>query len=212
MKKIESFKEYIELAVRTLAPLDTRGKNRLHMALGNTSELGEMADALKKHLAYKKPFDVVNFLEEIGDFFWYIACLVKLEEDLNPENFTPDNIDSTIIVELPLARDHVYESYEVLVEDLSEDFNKALHVYITLDKYLVKYRSEGNFALIPIAYICCELLGVSPYDVMTTNINKLRGRFPDKFTEEKALNRDLDSERKILEDGTNRQIDLGTEN
>ena len=145
-EKIESFKEYAELAIRTLAPLDTRGKNRLHMALGNTSELGEMADALKKHLAYKKPFDMVNFIEEIGDFLWYIACLTKLEEDLNPENLTFANIDTTIIVELPRARENVQSSYEPLVEDLSEDFNKALHVYITLDKYLVKYRSEGNFA------------------------------------------------------------------
>jgi hypothetical protein len=36
-------------------------------------------------------------------------------------------------------------------------------------------------------------------DDLERNINKLKLRFPDKFTEEKALNRDLDGERKILE-------------
>lgn len=36
--------------------------------------------------------------------------------------------------------------------------------------------------------------------VMQTNIDKLKARFPEKFTEEKANNRDLDVERKILED------------
>jgi NTP pyrophosphatase (non-canonical NTP hydrolase) len=37
-------------------------------------------------------------------------------------------------------------------------------------------------------------------EVMETNINKLKARYPDKFDTEKALNRDLDSERKILEE------------
>lgn len=36
-------------------------------------------------------------------------------------------------------------------------------------------------------------------DVMQRNIDKLRARYPEKFTEEKALNRDLDAERSILE-------------
>jgi NTP pyrophosphatase (non-canonical NTP hydrolase) len=35
--------------------------------------------------------------------------------------------------------------------------------------------------------------------VMKTNIDKLKARYPQKFTEESALNRDLDKERKILE-------------
>lgn len=35
--------------------------------------------------------------------------------------------------------------------------------------------------------------------VATTNINKLKARFPDKFTQDDAYNRDLDTEREILE-------------
>lgn len=35
--------------------------------------------------------------------------------------------------------------------------------------------------------------------VATTNINKLKARFPEKFTQDKAYNRDLSSEREILE-------------
>lgn len=38
-------------------------------------------------------------------------------------------------------------------------------------------------------------------EILQLNIDKLRARFPDKFTEEKALNRDLDTERQILESG-----------
>lgn len=35
--------------------------------------------------------------------------------------------------------------------------------------------------------------------IFETNIEKLRARYPNKFTEKDALNRDLDKERKILE-------------
>lgn len=36
-------------------------------------------------------------------------------------------------------------------------------------------------------------------EIMQTNIDKLKARFPEKFDNEKALNRDLTKERKILE-------------
>jgi NTP pyrophosphatase (non-canonical NTP hydrolase) len=39
--------------------------------------------------------------------------------------------------------------------------------------------------------------------LLDINIAKLKVRFPDKFTEEQALNRDLDSERQVLENGYN---------
>lgn len=38
-------------------------------------------------------------------------------------------------------------------------------------------------------------------DIFERNIAKLRVRYPDKFTEQHALNRDLDAERKVLEAG-----------
>lgn len=45
----------------------------------------------------------------------------------------------------------------------------------------------------------CDILGVTLEQVMAINIAKLTKRYPEKFTEEAALNRDLDGERKILE-------------
>jgi len=35
--------------------------------------------------------------------------------------------------------------------------------------------------------------------ILDTNIAKLESRYPEKFTEDKAINRDLDKERQILE-------------
>jgi len=53
-----------------------------------------------------------------------------------------------------------------------------------------------------ILYYCAislDVVGVDFKDVMEKNIAKLEARYPEKFTSEKAINRDLDKERKILE-------------
>ena len=47
--------------------------------------------------------------------------------------------------------------------------------------------------------VCIDILGTSFEEVMEKNIAKLKARYPDKFTEDKAINRDLNTEREILE-------------
>jgi len=47
--------------------------------------------------------------------------------------------------------------------------------------------------------IACDELGVEFEPLMERNIEKLKARYGEKFTENKAENRDLDSERLILE-------------
>lgn len=45
----------------------------------------------------------------------------------------------------------------------------------------------------------CRALQVHPHEVLDLNIKKLAARYPKKFEESMALNRDLDKERQILE-------------
>lgn len=49
--------------------------------------------------------------------------------------------------------------------------------------------------------VAMDSLGTNFEKVMETNIAKLRARYPEKFTSENALNRDLDAERKTLSQG-----------
>ena len=49
--------------------------------------------------------------------------------------------------------------------------------------------------------LACYALGANMDDVLTTNIDKLRARYPEKFSEESATVRDLDRERAVLEGG-----------
>ena len=109
-------------AARTCAQIDGNILDDIHMVLGMQTEASEIADVYKKALAYKKPLDLVNVKEEIGDLMWYIANL-------------------------------------------------------------------------------CNMHGWDLRDIMATNIAKLEARYPEKFTEEAALNRNLEAEREILEKG-----------
>jgi NTP pyrophosphatase (non-canonical NTP hydrolase) len=113
-------KQYQKESVRTMAKLEGRYIDNLHMVLGMITEVGELADVFKKEMAYGKPVDWVNVKEEIGDVMFYIA----------------------------------------------------------------------NF---------CNVNGFDLEEILQTNINKLRARYPEKFTEENAMKRDLNKERKILE-------------
>jgi len=54
--------------------------------------------------------------------------------------------------------------------------------------------------------IICGRLNVSFEYVMNKNIAKLKARYPEQFTQEKATNRDLEKEREILEDNLEEKI------
>lgn len=112
--------KYQEEASRTCASIDGGILDDMHMILGMQTEVAEIADVYKKHIAYGKELDLVNIKEEIGDAMWYFANL-------------------------------------------------------------------------------CNFHGWDLRDILDTNINKLKIRYPEKFTSENALNRDLVKEREVLE-------------
>lgn len=99
---------YCELASKTDAPIKDEYGNlhAVHMIMGMVTEVGELQDIYKKHLAYGKPIDEVNEQEEIGDLMWYIGVHCKnkgwdlediLERNIKklqaryPEKFNSDN-------------------------------------------------------------------------------------------------------------------------
>jgi len=128
-----NYKEYQNLASKTFAEAGDETLNLLHCAIGASTEAGELLDAFKKHIYYKKELDVVNIGEEIADIQWYLFNL-------------------------------------------------------------------------------CRLLDLDMEQLLEANIAKLKARYGEKFSTEKAINRDLDTERNILETGVvseNRDLQTG---
>jgi len=80
------------------------------------------------------------------------------------------------------------------------------HIYYGSELDIVNIEEEAGdicwyFSLL------LSTLGISFDQVMQKNIDKLRKRYGDKFSKERALNRDLDSERQILEQTTKEKKD-----
>lgn len=44
----------------------------IHMIMGLSGEVGELLDAVKKHVIYHKALDVDNVIEELGDIEFYL--------------------------------------------------------------------------------------------------------------------------------------------
>lgn len=49
--------------------------HNLHMCMGLSGELGELIDAVKKSIFYRKPLDRDNAVEELGDIEFYLEGL-----------------------------------------------------------------------------------------------------------------------------------------
>ena len=47
----------------------------MHMAIGISSESGELLDAIKKQVIYRKPLDKENVIEELGDLEFFMEGL-----------------------------------------------------------------------------------------------------------------------------------------
>ncbi len=73
------------------------------------------------------------------------------------------------------------------------------HIFYGKELDLTNAKEEIGDSMWYVA-ISIDVLQTTLNDVMQVNINKLRERYPEKFTSEDALCRDLGAERKILED------------
>ena len=80
--------------------------------------------------------------------------------------------------------------------ELLDNLKKVFYYGKTFDE--VNFKEELGDVLWYIGMVC-ERMGWQMDDIMATNIAKLKVRYPEKFTEEAAERRDLESERAVLE-------------
>jgi NTP pyrophosphatase (non-canonical NTP hydrolase) len=181
--------QYQELAMRTNKPLATTAEKLMHAALGCGSEVGEFAMASYKMYAGSGVGE--NAIEELGDIAWYIACLC----DAIAARF-----ESLAI------------SKEVYIQELENEFGSnrfigaperhfVLNYYAgeiqTIVKANVYYGKEFNrqklmsAAAMVVATLnsFAEFIGSDLSSCLDANIAKLTKRYPNKFTEQAAIER-----------------------
>jgi len=172
---------YREEMLRTLSP---KGDLYEHALYGLVTEAAEALDTLKKVKFYGQEFDKVHALEELGDIRWYVE-LAYVAFDLETKDWR--------------VLDEHYSHY---------DYGASVRFIVYQSAHIMEECYEGNNALYALQSIldflnnAAECLGYTMEDVESANIAKLKKRYPEKWTEDKAMNRDLEAERKELDENS----------
>lgn len=174
--------------------IELRNLEMLHYVMGICTEVSEINlayDEVDFHL-YK--VDIVNLQEELGDICWYTGNLAEIL-NIELEWGIPDNVfdrKETDLLDF-YARNH---TLSIISGDFLDLLKKNIFYGVKLDETKISEKlPDLAFLLSKMA----ELVGVDISEVHKRNINKLTVRYNEKFTEEAAVNRDLDAEREALE-------------
>lgn len=178
-----NWKEYLPLSEKTLSTefhCQKKEELLLHGVIGILTELDELLDSND---------DSINKEEEIADSFWYLAILdreIGLNFEINKE-FEIQTMESSndIILMiykktsslLDFLKKKLYYNREIDIEKFSQISNEVFNLFI--------YFSVKN--------------NINIESALDRNISKLKARYGDKFTSDRAINRDLTLERNILE-------------
>lgn len=196
-----TLEEYAPLALRTAKDRGAIYPNLWHGACGMLTEIGEVADAYKKHEIYGKPLNRTNVLEELGDLMWYVALYAKYGD----YTLTPTPNMGTIVEEgaHKLSPEHFLLLHFVPVIGVLYMAASESMLYADPDANLSFEREEVQEAVgtaVCTVEAFAKLLGSSLSEVLQMNINKLAKRYKSGgFTEAEAINRDLQAEKAVLD-------------
>lgn len=154
-----------------------------HMILGLNGEIGELVKCVGTEL--KLRVDKINLSEELGDIYWYISNYCNFRNLPIPED-----------VETTLPNDMCLDLLIISIADLTDIVKKQLAYGRIIEK-------SKELEIIYNIYTAL-LLFENTYDIQGSiirdkNIAKLTVRYPDKYNDVAALNRNLVAERKTLE-------------
>lgn len=180
-----NLQEYKVLAEKTLSTQfhsDPQMERVLHAALGLATEIEELL------VNYSDKMDPTNILEEVGDLTWYLSIFYREYPEIENvvvastmEVKTPQNLIMSMLKGILQIQDIIkkklyynkpvnQETMNLLVATLDMDIRMYLNIY-----------------------------GLNIEDVWERNIAKLKARYGEKFSSDRAINRDLETERTILE-------------
>lgn len=179
---------YIEHAIRTESVISLSDINIntriLHGCLGICTESIEL-------LANKATRDRSNYEEELSDICWYLAIIhdeLKLPFEINYEFFISDTI--------------ILKDIDPYIENLIINSSEL----IDLVKRQIYYKKEFSNDVIKNIMkriiisinMICHILDFDIDQILVKNIEKLKKRYPDKFTEFNAINRDITNEMSVF--------------
>lgn len=170
--------KYQELAERTEKQLATRPAWLRHASLGLITELGEFATEVKRAVIYGKPLDadrVAHMGEELGDMCWYLAIV------FNATGAAMDLPQSSWLA----SRGRNSQGGDELIHLDEATHQMAIQIGMLIqNQRSAGYHMRANaYTLVGLVNDACGLLGLRMLDILQDNINKLRERFPDAYSD-----------------------------
>lgn len=183
-----NWNQYLELSEKTLSTqfhCEEKEQLLLHAVIGILTEVEEILDNYISPEKRDVTLDPVNILEEVGDVTWYLAIIGRMYN-----------------IEMPTHTPHQKSDPLGLIITVTKSTLKLLDV-LKKKIYYNKPIDEESFVQNTkiIMVLIMEYMAYYNIDIegsFDINISKLKARYGDKFTSERAINRDLETERNIL--------------
>jgi NTP pyrophosphatase (non-canonical NTP hydrolase) len=159
--------------------------NYTHMTSGLAGELGELVQCIGTEMKINSKVDKINLGEEIGDIYWYLANYANMRDLDIPE-------DPKIDITEPECVDFLI----IRVADLVDVVKRFMAYNKPIERRL---EAEAVYDIRVALLMLEKTYELSGEDIRAKNIAKLKKRFPEKFSDTLAVNRNLEEERKTLE-------------
>jgi NTP pyrophosphatase (non-canonical NTP hydrolase) len=182
-----NWREYLELSEKTLSTqfnCEEKEQRVLHAVIGVLTEVEELLD---NHIGDAQ--DTTNMLEEAGDITWYLAIIGREYQLDYPQIIVRSKNEDPMRLVLKIIKNTC---------KLLDMMKKKIYYNKPIDENL--FKTITNLIMLDVS----DYMNTYDIDIEKSfdiNIEKLKARYGDKFSSERAINRDLETERNILESG-----------
>lgn len=193
-----NLQNYVNDALRTESKIESVKTNAVILlnVLDMVISVGTLMDLLKKNIFYKKPItpsDIAYLVERIADRAesfpsWALGDDDKTDVSKHPQWEWGIDVDARVF--------HAIVGSITESAELAEALRRAIFDETPLDRVnVLEEFGDINWY----QAIATDALGGSFEETLKRNIAKLKARFPEKYSDERANNRNLQVERLILE-------------
>lgn len=183
-----TFDEYAMLALRTNKWREDRTLNLSHAILGLVTETGEATTQIKRHVIYGKeltPEMLENLKEELGDVLWYaaLACRVVMTTYGEALEYVAKGPESGPQCKLESLESCIH-LWAIAVGTLATGiYREAFVPGEPDDGFLSKW---SVVTAVNVTFTIAKILGFDVTEIMQMNLDKLRKRYPDEYSDEAA--------------------------
>lgn len=192
-------KQFTTDAIRTESRIEQVQANKeiLENLINAYIGIGNLLDQVKKNVFYGKPFDMTKYMHNFYAAQDALNDMTEQHEKAYIGNVVIDPNSNKETIDINTRLFHAIIGIATESSEMVEAIQKAFYGE-ELDWINV---GEENGDLGWYQAIMMDELGLDWNQVLVTVIEKLKARYPDAFDADKAINRDLDTERNILENG-----------